>query len=79
MERLAHQTLDRTGVPFETVLMIYRGGGTQPGRSRRISAAMNRLARRHAAAHTTDHPTTAHHPSVLRAGIAVTPDKENHP
>lgn len=49
MERLAHQALDRTGVPFETVLMIYRGGCTQPGRSRRISAAMNRLARRHGA------------------------------
>ena len=81
LERLANQDLDRTGVAVDTVLMTYRGGGSQPGRNRRISAAMNRLARRRGATplSATDQPTTpAHHPSGLRAGIAVTPGKENH-
>lgn len=81
LERLAHQVLDRTGVAFDTVLMTYGGGGTQPGSSRRMCAAMNRLARRHGATQlpTTDHPSTAHHASGLRADVAVTPDEENNP
>lgn len=44
LERLAHQALDHTGVTFETVLMTYRGGGSESGRTRRIASAVNRLA-----------------------------------
>lgn len=31
--------------PLETVLMTYRGGGSESGRGRRIAAALGRLAR----------------------------------
>ena len=60
LERLANQALDRTGVAFGTVLMTYRGGASQSGRNRRISAAMNHLARRRGATppSATDQPTT---------------------
>ncbi|MBE4718981.1 hypothetical protein DAD99_12715 [Pseudarthrobacter sp. AB1] len=44
LERLGHEALDHTGVTFETVLMTYRGGGSESGRTRRIASAVNRLA-----------------------------------
>lgn len=45
LERLAHQVLDPPGITFETVLMTYRGGGSESGRARSISSALERLAR----------------------------------
>lgn len=45
LERLGHQVLDHTGVPFDTVLITYRGGGSEAGRTRRIASALERLAR----------------------------------
>ncbi|WP_155850158.1 hypothetical protein [Arthrobacter sp. Br18] len=45
LERLGHQVLDPAGVTFETVSMTYRGGGSESGQTRRIAAALERLAR----------------------------------
>ncbi|MCO4239594.1 hypothetical protein [Pseudarthrobacter raffinosi] len=45
LQRLGHQVLDPAGVTFETVLMTYRGGGSEYGRTRRLASALERLAR----------------------------------
>lgn len=66
LDRLGRRVLGDTGVTFETVLMTYRGGGSEAGQARRMAAALDRLCRGRGAVRW------------LAPGAVASLSKENH-